>query len=112
MDNELKELLLKVADYSELQKRKAVREGNLVLGVMFITCVLVIVIQILVTGNLSLVAGEIAILAIGGIMYIILEARNGAWENGTIFSVEKKNFIAKIGRRKYDKSANKKSSRN
>lgn len=95
MDNELKDILLKVADYSELQKRKAVREGNLVLGVMFITCVLVIVVQILVTGNLSLVAGEAIILTIGGIMYMILWVRNGAWENGTIFSVERKKLYCK-----------------
>lgn len=85
MDNELKETLLTVADYSKLQKQKAASVGNLAFGIMFVLCALVIVIQMLATGSLSLVFGETVVLAVGGIVYTILLVRNGAWENGTGF---------------------------
>lgn len=97
MDNELKETLLKVADYSELQKRRAARAGNLAFGIMFVACAMAIVIQMLVTGNLSLVIGETAVLAAGGIVYTVLLVRSGAWENGTAFkSTPKRNLATSL----------------
>lgn len=97
MDNELKDTLLKVADYSELQKRKAAKAGNLAFGIMFAACALVIIIQMLVTGNLSLVVGETVILVIGGIIYTVLLVRSGAWETGTILkSTPKNNLITSL----------------
>ena len=36
MDKELKETLLKVADYTELEKQRAARSGNISFGIMFL----------------------------------------------------------------------------
>lgn len=89
MDNELKETLLKVADYSELQKQRAAKIGNLSFGIMFVICALAIVVQILVTGSLSQVLGETVVLVIGGIVYTVLLVRAGAWEIGAASTPKK-----------------------
>ena len=47
MDNELKETLLKAADYSELEKQRAARTGNISFCIMFLVCAVVIVVQML-----------------------------------------------------------------
>lgn len=60
MEKELKETLLKVADYSELQRRKAA-----------------------------------AALVLGGMVYIILLVRDGAWENGTVCKSTRKRNLAR-----------------
>lgn len=39
MDYELKETLLKVADYNELEKQRAARSGNISFCIMFLICV-------------------------------------------------------------------------
>ena len=70
MDNELKETLLKAADYSELEKQRAARTGNISFCIMFLVCAVVIVVQMLITGNLSLVIGETVSLSAGGVIYI------------------------------------------
>ncbi len=38
MDNKLKETLLKVADYNELEKQRAARSGNISFCIMFLIC--------------------------------------------------------------------------
>lgn len=83
MDSELKETLLKVADYNELEKQRAAKAGNLSFGIMFLVCAVTIVVQMLMTGNLSLIIGETVILFAGGLIYIFTVVKNGAW-NGTI----------------------------
>lgn len=45
MDKELKETLLKVADYNELEKQRAARSGNISFGIMFLVCAAAIVVQ-------------------------------------------------------------------
>ncbi len=50
---------------------------------MFAVCVAMIVVQLLITGNLSLVAGETAILLAGGIFYLGVMIYHGLWENGS-----------------------------
>lgn len=97
MDQELKDTLLKVADYSELQRRKAAKAGNLAFGVMFVVCALAIVIQMLMTGSLSFVVGETVVLVMGGIIYTVLLVRDGAWESGTIVkSTPKRNLVTSL----------------
>lgn len=97
MDQELKDTLLKVADYSELQRRKAAKAGNLAFGVMFVVCALAIVIQMLMTGSLSFVVGETVVLVMGGIIYTVLLVRDGAWESGTIVkSTPKRNLATSL----------------
>lgn len=44
MNNELKETLLKIADYSELERKKAQKAGNIAFLMMFAICALAIVI--------------------------------------------------------------------
>ena len=58
MDNELKETLLKVADYNELEKQRAARSGNISFCIMFLICAMTIIVQMLMTDNISLIMGE------------------------------------------------------
>ncbi len=96
MDQELKETLLKVADYNELEKQKAARAGNLSFGVMFCACGAAIVIQMLAAGNLSLVLGETVILAVGGLVYLYLVVKNGAWNGACVKSTPKRNLAVSL----------------
>lgn len=96
MDNELKETLLKAADYSELEKQRAARTGNISFCIMFLVCAVVIVVQMLITGNLSLVIGETISLSAGGVIYIFSAIRNGAWNGGLTKSTPKKDLIISL----------------
>lgn len=70
MDKELKETLTKVADYNKAEKEKAVKAGNTAFAIMYAICAVMIVIQLAVTANLTAVAGETAVLLIGGFVYL------------------------------------------
>ena len=83
MDKELKETLTKVADYSKLEKEKTAKTGNIAFGLSFAICVIMIIIQLIVTGNLKYVAGETAILLIGGISYVGMMSYNGIYETNS-----------------------------
>lgn len=89
MDRELKETLLKVADYNELEKQMAVRSGYVSCTIMFMVCAAAIVIQITMTGDLSLIIGETVILVSGAGVYIFSSINNGT----LIKSTPKKDFI-------------------
>lgn len=82
MDKELKETLEQVADYSELEKQKALKIGKIAFLLMFAACAAAIAVQLLLTGSLKLVLGETAVLCLGGAVYIWLTVRNGLWEMG------------------------------
>lgn len=90
MDNELKETLLKVADYSEAEKKKSLQAGNIAFLLMFSICTLAIVIQLSLTIDLKIVIGETAAALLGGIAYITIMVHHGLWEIG---SKEKTNFF-------------------
>lgn len=79
MDKELKETLTKVADYSKLEKEKAVRTGNFAFGLSFMICAITIIVQLMITGNLKYVAGETVVLIIGGIVYLGIISYNGIY---------------------------------
>lgn len=96
MDNKLKETLLKVADYNELEKQRAARAGCLSFSVMFLVCGAAIIVQILMTGNLSLVTGETTVLLTGGLIYIFSVIKNGAWNGTRIKSTPKNDFITSL----------------
>lgn len=83
MDKELKETLTKVADYSKLEKEKAAKTGNIAFGLSFAICVVMIIVQLIVTGNLRYVAGETAVLLISGIAYIGMMSYNGIYETNS-----------------------------
>ena len=91
MKDELKETLLKVADYNELERQKAATAGNTAFGITFIVCAITIVVQILMKGDLSMVVGETLILIIGGIAYLKLIVRSGAWEGAVKIKNTRKN---------------------
>lgn len=93
MDRELKETLLKVADYNELEKQRAVRSGYVSCTIMFLVCAAAIVIQITMTGDLFLIIGETVILVSGAGVYIFSSINNGAWNGTLIKSTPKKDFI-------------------
>ena len=96
MDNELKETLLKVADYNEFEKQRAAKVGNLSFGIMFLVCAITIVVQMLMTGNLSLVIGETVILIAGGLIYIFGIVKNGAWNGAMTKNTPKKDLIVSL----------------
>lgn len=96
MDSELKETLLKVADYNELEKRRAAKAGSLSFVIMFLVCAVTIVAQMLITGNLSLIIGETVILLAGGLIYIFSVVKNGAWNGAMMKSTPKKDLIVSL----------------
>ena len=96
MDTELKETLLKVADYNELEKQRAARSGNISFNIMFMICAITIIVQILMTGNLSIVIGETVVLLAGGLIYIFFTVTNGAWNGALMKSTPKKDFIVSL----------------
>lgn len=81
MEKEMKETLVKVADYNKMEKAKAARVGNIAFCLTFFVCAAVIVIQLIITGTLLIVLGETAVLLTGGIAYIALMVRGGVWES-------------------------------
>ncbi len=85
MDKELKETLTKVADYSKLEKEKAAKTGNIAFGLSFAICAVVIVVQLFAAGNMRYVAGETAVLLIGGIAYLGMMSYNGIYETDSRF---------------------------
>lgn len=96
MDSELKETLLKVADYNELEKNRAARTGNISFGIMFLVCAMAIIVQMIITGELSLVIGETIILIAGGVVYVFAAIRYGSWNGTMIKSTPKKDFVLSI----------------
>lgn len=96
MDKELKDTLQKVADYGDTQKQKAERAGSLAFGFSFLICAAVITVQILWKGDLSLVLGETLILLAGGIVYLALTVRAGAFERKVRGSGKKYAIISGI----------------
>ncbi len=96
MDSELKKTLLKVADYNELEKQRAAKAGNLSFGIMFLVCAVTIVVQMLMTGNLSLIIGETVILFAGGLIYIFTVVKNGAWDGAITKSSPRKDLIISL----------------
>lgn len=96
MDNELKETLLKVADYNALEKQRAAKAGNLSFTIMFLVCAAAITLQILMSGNLSLVAGETAVLLAGGLVYLFFTVKYGAWNAACIHRSPKKDVLVSL----------------
>lgn len=83
MNKELKETLSKVADYSKLEKQIAAKIGNIAFGLIFIVCAVMIIIQLLVTGEFLFVIGETVAMLVGGIGYTMIMIHNGIWETGS-----------------------------
>lgn len=80
MDKEMKDTLLKVADYSELEKEKAIKAGSTAFLLMFGVCAAAIVSQLVAAGDIRAVLGETAALLAGSLAYIGIAVRNGAWD--------------------------------
>lgn len=85
MEKELKETLSKVADYNKLEKERVTKAGNIAFCLTFAICVAMIVIQLLMTGELAIVAGETVVLLVGGVAYIGVMTYNGIWETASKF---------------------------
>lgn len=96
MDSELKETLLKVADYNELEKQRATKAGSFSFVIMFLVCVVTIVMQMFMTENFSLIIGETVIMLSGGLIYIFCVVKNGAWNGAMMKSAPKKDLIVSI----------------
>ena len=84
MDNELKETLLKVADYNELERRRAAKAGSISFSIMFLVCAVTIVVQMLMDGSFPMIIGETAALFAGGLVYIFFIVKNGTRTIGNL----------------------------
>ncbi len=96
MDSELKETLLKVADYNELERRRAAKAGSLSFSIMFLVCAVTIVVQMLMDGSFPLIIGETVVLFVGGLIYIFSVVKNGAWNGAMTKSTPKKDLIISL----------------
>lgn len=96
MDNKLKETLLKVADYNELERMRAAKAGSLSFSIMFLVCAVTILAQLLMNGSFTLVIGETVVLFVGGLIYIFFVVKNGAWNGAIIKSTPKNDLIISL----------------
>ncbi len=80
MDKELKETLTKMADYSEIKKKKFADVCNLVLLITFIICAITLVVQLIIFGSIQYIIGETVTILIGGIISIAITVKNGLWD--------------------------------
>ena len=96
MDNELKETLLKVADYNELERRRATKAGNLSFSVMFLVCAVTIVVQMLMEGSFPLIIGETVALLAGGVIYLFFLVKDGAWNGAATKSTPKRDLMISL----------------
>ena len=96
MENELKETLLKVADYNELERKRAAEAGSLSFRIMFLVCAVTIVVQMLMDGSFPMIIGETIVLLAGGLIYIFFAVKNGAWNGTVIKGTPKKDFMISL----------------
>lgn len=85
-----------MADYHDLERQKAARICSISFSIMFMTCALVIVIQVIIKGDLSLVMGETAIFVVGGFAYNFFMVKSGIWHSVRPKSTPKKDFLVSI----------------
>ena len=79
MDKELKETLKTVADYTDIQKQEAVKASSYGFIIVFMVCAAAILVQLVTYADMRLVIGETAAILAGGIIYLTLVVRAGAW---------------------------------
>ncbi len=79
MDKELKETLKTVADYTDIQKQEAVKASSYGFITVFMVCAAAILVQLVTYADMRLVIGETAAILAGGIIYLMLVVRAGAW---------------------------------
>lgn len=82
MDKELKETLKTVADYTDIQRQEAVKASSYGFIIIFMVSAVAIVVQLSMYADMKLVVGETAAVLVGGIAYLTLIVRAGAW-NGS-----------------------------
>ncbi|SEL28277.1 Transcriptional regulator, contains XRE-family HTH domain [Butyrivibrio sp. ob235] len=79
MDKELKETLKTVAEYTDEQKKAAVKASNYGFVTIFIISAIAILIQMIAYMDMKLVIGETVAVLLGGMAYLMLIVRAGAW---------------------------------
>ncbi|SDB68507.1 helix-turn-helix domain-containing protein [Butyrivibrio sp. INlla16] len=79
MDKELKETLKTVAEYTDEQKKAAVKASNYGFVIIFIISAIAILIQMIAFMDMKLVIGETVAVLLGGMAYLMLIVRAGAW---------------------------------
>lgn len=80
MDKELKETLIKAADYSETSKKKFAEVCSLVLLITFIVCAITLIVQLIICKNIQYVIGETVTILVGGIIAVAMTVKNGLWD--------------------------------
>ena len=98
MDKELKETLKTVAEYTDEQKKAALKASNYGFVIIFIISAIAILIQMIAFMDMKLVIGETVAVLLGGMAYLMLIVRAGAWNypksNGDTL---KKDVISSLG---------------
>lgn len=79
----------------EREEQLAARAGTVSFYVMFLTAVLVIIGELLYSGNLRDTAGETVILLAGGVTCLAVNIKNGIWTGGRRFRWQQ-NFLGSI----------------
>jgi hypothetical protein len=74
--------LITVADYTDIQKQEAVKASSYGFITVFMVCAAAILVQLVTYADMRLVIGETAAILAGGIIYLTLVVRAGAW-NGS-----------------------------
>lgn len=82
MDQEMKETLNQVADYSRLEKEKAARVGHFAFAMTFAACAAAVIIQLLIVQDMGAVLGETIAMLVGGIAYIGMMLYHGLYDAG------------------------------
>jgi transcriptional regulator with XRE-family HTH domain len=94
MDKELKETLKTVAEYTDEQRKEAVKASNYGFVIIFLISAIAIMVQMVAFMDMKLVAGETIALMVGGIAYLALIVRAGAWNyNKTTSNIVKRDFL-------------------
>lgn len=83
MGKELKETLKTVAEYTDEQKKAAVKASNYGFVTIFIISAIAILIQMIAFMDMKLVIGETVAVLLGGMAYLMLIVRAGTWNYPT-----------------------------
>lgn len=87
-------ILVQISEFYEVEIKEILngeRKGENILA-----CAMAIVIQMIITGDLSLVAGETVVFLAGGLAYLYFMVKNGVWNKGQSQSTPKRDLIISL----------------
>ena len=79
-DKEFKETLVKVADYSKVEKEKIAKIGLFAFWIIFLVGIVAFLFQFLIFDDIRFFVGEAVTLVVGGFAFVFMAAHNGLWK--------------------------------